>query len=169
VIVLLLSRQEGGGIVELCESEEKLDIRQRKFVAYLVEGMNQTDAAIAAGYSAKTARAQAHNILKRPKIAAYRRALTIAIFEQLGLTEESIAMRLFEIYERCMQKEPVMVWDSDTKEWVESGMWKFDAKGAIRVLELLGKNAGMFTERVDLSGEATFKVSLECGVNEAGK
>jgi len=133
--------------------EKLLNIRQRKFVANLfMPGVSQTEAAAMAGYSPKTAASQATMLLKNPKVSAYRRALAGAIFDSLGLSPAAIALKLHEIYERCMQKEPVMEWDSILHEWVPSGQWKFDSKGATRVLELLGKNVGMFTERVSVSG-----------------
>ena len=133
--------------------EKLLSVRQRKFVANLfTPGVSNTQAAVMAGYSEKTAASQATAMLKNPKVSAYRRALAGAIFDSLGLTPEAIALKLHEIYERCMQKKPVMVWDSNTHSLIESGLWEFDSKGATRVLELLGKNAGMFTERVNVTG-----------------
>ena len=90
--------------------------------------------------------------MKNPKVAAYRRALTHAVLERLCLTPEAIALRLVEVLDRCMQKMPVLVWDSVSKSYVESGTWQFDSRGATRVLELLGKNAGMFAERVQVTG-----------------
>ena len=132
--------------------ERMLPLRQRKLVAYVIDGYSQTEAAVRAGYSPKTAAGQASETLKKPKVAAYRRALTCAVLENLCLTPESIAVRLFEIYGRCMQKKPVMEWDYEQREWVESGFWQFDARGAVKVLELLGKNMGMFTDRVQVSG-----------------
>ena len=138
----------------IAELEKLLNIRQRKFVGYLLDGLSQTEAAIKAGYSAKTAASQATDLLKNPKVSAYRRALAGEVFKRLGLTPDAIALKLYEIFERCMQKKPVMEWDSGSKTWVESGTWQFDAKGATRVLELLGKNTGMFAERVDINGSA---------------
>ena len=140
------------GNMALKDLERLLNLRQKKFIAFLLAGLSQTEAAIQAGYSPKTAASQATDLLKNPKVSAYRRAYTHAVLDQLCLTPESIALRLFDIYERCMQKKPVLVWSTEDHAWVESGKWQFDSKGATRVLELLGKNAGMFTERVQISG-----------------
>ena len=138
--------------VTLSELERKLNEREKQFVLHLVSGLSGTESAIKAGYSPKTAASQASRMLRNVKISAYRRALTRAILEQRCLTPESIALMLFEIYERCMQKSPVLEWNRETREWLESGVWQFDARGATRVLELLGKNAGMFVEKVQVSG-----------------
>jgi len=134
------------------ELKKLLNARQERFVALLVDGCGQTEAAVKAGYSSKTAASQASDLLKIPKVAAYRRALTRVVLDRLCLTPESIALRLFEVYERCMSARPVLTWDSDVRAWVERGVFQFDAKGATRVLELLGKNAGMFADKVQVSG-----------------
>ncbi|MCL1819409.1 MAG: terminase small subunit [Oscillospiraceae bacterium] len=154
--------------MEIKELEKRLNIRQRKFVAHILEGLSQTEAAIRAGYSVKTAASQASDLLKNPKVAAYRRVLAGVILEQQGLTPDAISLKLLEIYERCMQKKPVMEWDKDKKEWTESGEWRFNAKGAIKVLELLGKNAGMFTDKVEHSGAAALRIEMCDEVVRAG-
>lgn len=138
--------------LDLAGLERLLNVRQKKFVAFLLTGISQTEAAVLAGYSQKTAASQASDLLKSPKVSAYRRALTRAMLDSLCLTPEAIALRLFEIYERCMAKSPVLEWNSESRAWVPSGLWQFDARGATRVLELLGKNSGMFSERVQVSG-----------------
>ena len=135
----------------LAELERELTLRQRKFVAYLSEGFSGTEAAAKAGYSARTAASQASELLRSPKVAAYRKQFTKLVLERLCLTPESIALRLYEVYERCMCKSPVLEYNKDTREHEPTGTWQFDPRGATRVLELLGKNAGMFTERVQLT------------------
>jgi len=134
------------------ELEKKLNHRQRKFVHHLLDGLSQTEAAIAAGYSVKSAASQASELVRKPVIIAYRKAYAQAVYERMGLTPETIALKLLDILDRCMQATPVLKWDPKLREWAESGVWQFDARNATRVLELLGKNAGMFTERVSVSG-----------------
>ena len=63
----------------------------------------------------------------------------------------SVVGRLAEIYERCMQAEPVLVWDKESGGYVESGRCEFDSKGALKALELIGKHIGMFDKRVSLT------------------
>jgi len=142
------------------ELEKHLGINQRKFVLHLVNGLNQTNAAIAAGYSPKSAASQASDLLKLPKVLAYRSALTRQVLNQACLTTEAISLKMIEVLERCMQAEPVLEWDSKEKDYVPTGIWKFDARGAVKVLELLGKNAGMFKDKVELSGDTGFRIEL---------
>jgi len=153
----------------LRELERLLTMKQRKFVLGLVSGIgNQTNAAIAAGYSPKTAASQATENLKKPKVAAYRRALTCAVLERACLTPASISLKLLEIFERCMEAIPVLEWDAALKEHVPTGEYQFNARGAIKVMELLGKNAGMFKDKVEHSGAATLSINLPAEIEGAG-
>ena len=109
----------------------------RKFVQEWMVDMNATRAAIAAGYSEKSAAQTASRLMRRTEIRSYRDALMAEAFEDLGVTRHSIASRVWEIYERCMQKKPVMEWNSTTREWIESGEWQFDTKGALKALAMM--------------------------------
>lgn len=123
-----------------------LDERERKFAAEFNADMNGTQAAIRAGYKPGknngAAAVTASRLLRDPRIRAYRVALIRESVEDQTLTKESLVLKLLEIYRRCMQAEPVLTYDSDTREWVESGIWKFDAKGAERAIEQLSRMLG---------------------------
>ena len=114
-----------------------LNPQYRKFVQEWMVDMNATRAAIAAGYSEKSAAQTASRLMRRTEIRSYRDALMAEAFEDLGVTRHSIASRVWEIYERCMQKKPVMEWNSTTREWIESGEWQFDTKGALKALAMM--------------------------------
>lgn len=62
--------------------------------------------------------------------------------EKQQLTKAWVVDRLMTITQRCMQAEPVR--DAAGKEM---GIYQFNATGANRALELLGKEAGMFVDR----------------------
>lgn len=47
-----------------------------------------------------------------------------------------------------MQKEPVMAWDTRTGSWQPSGECKYDSRGALKVLELMGQSLGMFKQKI---------------------
>lgn len=127
----------------MAEKEPKLTDRQRRFVAeYLKNGGNGTEAAIAAGYAPKSAAVQASRMLNDDKVLAYKRACARRIYYNLGLTEEQIALDLREIYSRCMTATPHLSWDSEEHAWVEDGSWQFDARGAIKALEMLLRMSG---------------------------
>ena len=142
----------------LKELERLLPEKQRAFVHAYILQRNGTQAAISAGYKPgrdnRTASTTASRLLKDPVITAYRLAVQKQAFSRLGITLESVCMDLVEIKERCMQARPVMEWDSSRHEYVESGEWTFDARGAIRataeLAELLGlkEQAGRKKETV---------------------
>jgi len=120
------------------ELERALKPQQRSFVMELLQnGGNGTAAAIKAGYSPKSAAAQATRLLKNAKVVAYRRACARQIYSQLGLTHQAIGLHLYEIFQRCMEAKPHMSWDTDEHAYVPDGSWQFDARGAIKALDML--------------------------------
>ena len=116
---------------------EKLTLRERHFVHEYLIDLNGTQAAIRAGYSEKTAASQASRLLRKPEIRDYRDALLQEQFAAIGVTRHSIAAEVWGIYQKCCQKEPVLEWDGAAREWVESGEWQFNVKGALKALEML--------------------------------
>lgn len=143
-----------------------LNPQYRKFVQEWMVDMNATRAAIAAGYSEKSAAQTASRLMRRTEIRSYRDALMAEAFEDLGVTRHSIASRVWEIYERCMQKKPVMEWNSTTREWIESGEWQFDNKGALKALAMMlemlpemedeDEGGGSFEDMLDGGGGREF-------------
>lgn len=68
--------------------------------------------------------------------------------------------RLVEVVERCMQKEQVLEKgiDEDGKvAMVPTGEWTFNAQGANKALELLGRHHGMFGDKVVITIEHELK------------
>lgn len=137
-----------------------LNPQYRKFVQEWMVDMNATRAAIAAGYSEKSAAQTASRLMRRTEIRSYRDALMAEAFEDLGVTRHSIASRVWEIYERCMQKKPVMEWNSTTREWIESGEWQFDTKGALKALAMMLE---MLPEMEDEDEGGSFEDTLDGG------
>ena len=126
---------------------------QRRFVEELeVDGVAYK-AAIRAGYSEKSAMSRASKLLKMPAVQAYRQARMMVAFEGIGLHPQRLALSLLEVYNRCMEAVPVLEWDSEGREWVCLGKYRFDARGATRALELLGDSIGMFERKVTVQGE----------------
>ena len=124
--------------------KQYLDDREARFVEEYLNDLNGTQAAIRAGYKAgknnASASVQASRLKNDERIIAYRDAL---LREGAGdISRNGIVCSLIEIYRRCMAAVPVMEWDSEAHEWVESGVWRFDAKGATKALEQLAKLLG---------------------------
>lgn len=151
--------------LSLEELGKLLTRKQRDFVAELDMDGNGTKAALRAGFgkgeNENSAAVAASRMLRDPKIAAYRRARARELLQSAGIEEEGIKLRLVDIYNRCMQAEEVLVWDRDEKAWVPSGEWKFDSKGALKALELMGDSLGMFQKQVNVDARGSLEEYLE--------
>lgn len=135
-------------------AEEKLSHKEERFcLEYLID-YNQTKAAIRAGYAEKNAAKQGCLLMKKPAVLARIRQLQKEQAERLMLSSDLVVIKLLELVDICMAAVPVMKWDYDAHEMVETGEYQIDSKGATKALELLGRHLGMFDNKDDGSGEA---------------
>jgi len=115
---------------------------QKKFCdSYLVLN-NASKAAIEAGYSPKTARQKAYQLLCNEEIEKYIEERRQQASDQSLVDAAWVQKRFKDISDRCMQAEPVMQYVDG--EYVESGEYKFDSSGANKATEALGKIIGVF-------------------------
>ena len=167
----------------------KLNERQERFCNEYLIDLNATQAAIRAGYSEKTAAAQAARLLTNVNIQTYiqqrkqdrveRTEITQdMVIQELALIAFSNAADYAAVVERQAMIEGVLLFDDDgnpvmyrtvepvlTAELTENqkralavikkGRDGFEVKpyDKVRALELLGKHLGMFTEKVEMSGQ----------------
>ena len=134
-----------------------MDDRECRFAEEYLKDMNGTQAAIRAGYKAgkdnASASVQASRLMRDERVRAYRSALIRESVEDLDVTRETVVLQLMEIFRRCMSAVPVLEYDKDSKEWKESGVWQFNAKGAAKALEQLSKLLGFDAPTVhEISG-----------------
>ncbi|MCM1115619.1 MAG: terminase small subunit [Clostridium sp.] len=127
--------------------------KMNKFCQEYVVDYNGTRAAIRAGYSEKTAAVQASRLLKDPNVIRKIKEHQKQQVEESCISEEWVIKSLLEIYEKCMDAKPVMVWDSSKHKYVESGKYEYDAKNAMTAAQLIGKHLGMFGNKRGLNGE----------------
>ncbi len=117
---------------------------QTRFVEQYLIDLNATHAAIRAGYAEKNAKQQGYALLQKPVV---QEAVTEAIqarSERTKADQDWIVERLTENVERSMTIEPVMVGGEKTGEYVYQG------SVANKALELLGRHAGMFNDKLRL-------------------
>jgi phage terminase small subunit len=141
--------------------------KHEMFCQEYLRDLNGTQAAIRAGYSAKTANEQASQLLANLSVHARVEELKAIRMIRTEVDQDFVVTSLIEIAQRCMQKRPVMVFDrveremvqateevedEETGKLVEADVWQFDAKGANQALELLGKHCGMFN-KLELTGK----------------
>ncbi len=145
---------------ELTERLARLKPRERKFVLEMRAHGKQGAAARAAGYPVKSADVTASRLMQREDIQAVIKLMYEEDCKALCITPDSLILHAYEIYSRCMQAEPVMIYDADAREWVESGQWKFDSKGAARSLEIIADVAGLKKSAVELDA-GDFSVNIK--------
>jgi phage terminase small subunit len=116
--------------------------KQEAFAIEYLKDKNATQAAIRAGYSKKTARSIACEMLARSDIQQFVRERQLEAARNASLTAESIAENLKEIAANPLAK------DADR----------------IRAYELLGKYVGMFTEKVEMKGQIDTAVTKLDGI-----
>ncbi len=147
------------------EVKKAITDKQKRFVREWLVDMNGTRAAIRAGYSEKSAAQTASRLMKDPAVREYRDALLKEEFDSLGITRHSLAVEVWRVYERCAAATPVLQWDSNLREYIESGDWQFDAKGCLKALGMLN---GML-ERMERSEDEDDADSYEEMISSGGR
>lgn len=129
------------------------DDRRQRFAQEYLKSLNATEAAIAAGYSKKTAKSQGSRLLRDKTVKELIDAGKKQRSERAAISAEYVLKNLQEVAERCMERAPVLVREGrDLVQKVdehERHVWEFDSSGANRSLELLGKHLKLFTEKVE--------------------
>ena len=125
--------------------------RQQRFVdEYLVDS-NATQAAIRAGYSARTAKQQGSRLLTKADVEHAVAAGKAKLGERTRLTQDWVLERLQENAKRAMQAEAAR-----DKDGVIIGDYQYQGSVANRAYELIGKHIGMFVERKDVNVTGKF-------------
>lgn len=118
--------------------------KELAFCEEYVKDYNGTKAAIRAGYKESNAASQASRLLKKPEILEQIKNNQKDLVKKSCLSEEKIIKKLEDILDHCVSAVPVMEWNYEEHEYVPTGEYQFDSKGALKAIELLGKHLGMF-------------------------
>lgn len=149
---------------------DKLTPKQQRFVEEYLVDLNATQAAIRAGYSARTANEQAARLLAKVSISQAIAAAMEERSKRVEIDADYVLKNLVEIIERSMQRAPVLTMKGEQVVDDEGrSVWRFDGKNAIRALELLGKHKGMWTDKVEMSGELDIATIIMEARNRADK
>lgn len=160
-------------IPELCEL--KLNDREVLYcIHYVLNGGKGCEAVRSACFNVINATQKNKRLQQNENI---KRAITIlteakvnrdagAGVADLGI--ETVINGFREVLSRCLQAKPVMYWDVDTKSYTQEidsktglGVWKFDAAGANKALENLGKYLGMFKENLKVEHTGLAELIVE--------
>ncbi len=138
-------------------SGHPLTPKQQRFVEEYLCDLNATQAAIRAGYSAKTANEQAARLLANVSVAQAIAERQSERGKRLEITQDYVVANLTEVVERCMQRAPVTVRRGrevvQLKDDEGRGVWRFDASGSIGALSKIGQHLGMFVEKHEHTGK----------------
>lgn len=150
------------------ELAKKLTPKERMFIEELEVDGNKGEAALRAGFGKgenfRSAATAASRILAKEEVVEYRALRAEMIYEELGLSRDTIMAETAKVYRRCMSGEEVMEWDKEDKKWVGTGEWRFDSKGALKALELMGEHLGVFEHEKDSRDQ-----SIDVNINVVDK
>lgn len=127
----------------------KLTDKQTAFVREYLVDLNATQAAIRAGYSERTASRIGPQLLGKTCVREAIEKVQAKRAQRVEVTQDYVLSNLVEVVERTMQRAPVLDRKGEQVTDEEGrAVWTFDAKGANRALELLGKHLGIFTDKI---------------------
>ena len=119
--------------------------KQKRFVEEYLCDLNATQAAIRAGYSAKTAEWIGPQLLGKTHVAAAIQAEMNKRSEKTGITSEYVITTVRDTIERCRQAKPVLNRTGEsvmveTPDGEVVPAYAFDASNVLKGCELLGRH-----------------------------
>ncbi|MDN5870470.1 MAG: terminase small subunit [Nitrococcus sp.] len=126
----------------------KLTPKQERFCREYILDLNATQAARRAGYSERTAHVQAHDLLKKPKIANRVIELQAARNAATNITAEQTITDIRELADMALGRvayPKTIVVDGEAQVVMVRNV---SFAGAARALELLGRHQGIFNDKL---------------------
>jgi phage terminase small subunit len=148
-------------------SEKQLTDKQKAFCDEYLIDLNATQAAIRAGYSKKSARQKAWNLLDMPEVQAYIKARMDQKNAERIATQDEILEYLTSVMRGKSQSEVVVV------EGIGDGCSEArtmekapDEKERLKAAELLGKRHGLYTEKIEQAVDMDLNITIDYGEGE---
>ena len=155
-------------------TEKSLTPKQQRFVGEYLVDLNAKQAAIRAGYSAKTAEWIGPQLLGKTHVSAEIQRAIADRSKRTEITQDYVLKTIYETVERCRQAEPVtdkngeqIVAESQTGDMLPA--FVFDAKNVLKGCELLGKHLGVFEKDNEQKGNINVIASITRKIIKDGR
>lgn len=167
----------------------KLTTKQEIFCKEYIIDFNATRAAIASGYSEKTAKVIASENLTKPYIQEYIQELTKEREKRTEITADMVVKELAktafiqesDFYHDSGEVKKLSELTGEQKAALSSYSFKsihlgegeymdvpiFKAQDKMKALEMLGKHLGMFVDKVEHSGKLTIQRTINVNPTKA--
>jgi phage terminase small subunit len=144
----------------------KAEARHEIFCREYLCDLNATRAAIAAGYSEKTAKAAASRLLTNVDVKRRIEELLAKKTEKLDITVDYVLSTIQDTLERCRQATPVLDKKGNpvlvtTPAGELAAAYAFNSLGVLKGCELLGKYLKLFTDRQEIAGDENSPIRVE--------
>jgi phage terminase small subunit len=140
----------------------KITMKQKKFVDLWIELGNASAAAIQAGYSKKTARSTASQILDKPHVKEYIAGVMVAKDAATIAGQDEILRFLTSVMRGEVKEQVPLLAGDGFQELEEKDM---SAKDRVKAAELLGKRHMLWTEKINVNATHVVLVD-DTGVDE---
>lgn len=122
--------------------------KQKRFCDEYLIDLNATQAAIRAGYSAKTAKAIGCENLTKPDLQAYIQEQLDRIHEQKTADAQEVIEYLTSVMRGEHTEQALQLVGDGVQEICDISV---SAKDRLKAAELIGKRYGIFTDKTDLN------------------
>ncbi len=152
----------------------KFTPKQKTFIDEYLLDLNATQAAMRAGYSAKTARAIGCENLAKPNIQEAIAKAKLERSEATKIDAEWVLKQAVELHLRCMQEIKPALHPKSRRQMKDGDgnlLFTFNAAAASRALELIGKHVdiGAWKDRISVSDDFSGVVEkLQAGRRRVG-
>ena len=133
------------------------------FCLEIASGQNNTQAAINAGYSEKSARKTGNRLRTNADISARIDELMAEIASEKVADAQEVMEYLTSVMRGESQSSVLCLIGDGMQETIEK---RPDEKERLKAAELLGKRYGLYTEKVDLDADTSITVCVDYGDGE---
>lgn len=145
-------------------AEKKMTAKQKRFCDEYLTDMNATQAAIRAGYSAKTAYAIGQENLKKPVVKEYIEERMQQKEKELIADQDEVMRYLTSVLRGQSQSEIVVIESTgDFMSQARTMQKAPDEKERLKAAELLGKAHMLFTDKVQQEVDMDLNITVDYG------